>query len=261
IVSAINKKTLNVIADTYGKVITAGTHRVSSMRVAEATKIIENTQRDMNISLINEIALILHCLGMDSFEVLKAAGTKWNFLPFKPGLVGGHCIGVNSFYLAFKAEEAGYHPDVILAGRRVNDYMPKYLVEKTIKNLIHLGKQINGAQIAVFGLTYKENCCDMHDSRVIDLIRELETYQTEVLAYDPIADATIASKEYGINIRELEDIKNVDAIIFAVAHAQFYQLKTAELKKILNRRGLIIDVKGIFNPNICRGTDITFWRL
>lgn len=261
IVSAVNTKILDIIADTYGKVVDAGTHRVSSMRIAEATKIIENTQRDTNISLINEIALILHCLGMDSAEVLAAARTKWNFLPFQPGLVGGHCIGVNSFYLAYKAEEAGYHPDVILAGRRVNDYMPKYLAEKTIKNLIHLGKQINGAKIAVFGLTYKENCCDMHDSRVLDLIKELETYETEILAYDPIADPYVAKKKYGINMRELEDIKNVDAIIFAVAHKQFHELSLTQINKILNRKGLIIDVKGILKPELFENTDIIFWRL
>lgn len=261
VISAINNKSLDIIAETYECVLKAGTHRVSSIRVAEATKIIENTQRDLNISLINEIALILPCLDMDSREVLEAASTKWNFLPFQPGLVGGHCIDVNSFYLAFKAEEAGYHPDVILAGRKVNDYMPKYIAEKTIKNLIHLEKQINGAQIAVFGLTYKENFCDIHGSKVIDLIKELESYQTEVLACDPIADVSIAKKEFGIKIRDLEDIKNMDAIIFAVAHKSFYHLKTSDFKKILNRKGLIIDVKGIFNPNITEKTDITFWRL
>lgn len=261
IISATDEATLNILADVYGSVIKAGVHRVSTIRIAEAAKVIENTQRDLNISLINEIALILHSIGMDSFEVIEAARTKWNFLPFQPGLVGGHCIGVNSYYLAHKAEEAGYHPDVIQAGRRVNDYMTKFIAEKTIKKLIHLGIPIKKARIAVLGLTYKENCPDLHDTRVTDLIAELKSYDTEVVVHDPIADYDAAKKQYGIELQRMEDLVGFDALILAVSHKQYRALSKIDLQNILHRHGLIMDVKGILNPVDFVDTGITLWRL
>jgi len=261
IISAIDEPTLNIIAEVYSSVIKAGVHRVSNIRIAEAAKVIENTQRDVNISLINEIALILHSIGMDSFEVLEAARTKWNFLPFQPGLVGGHCIGVNSYYLAHKAEAAGYHPDVIQAGRRVNDYMTKFIAEKTIKKLIHLGISIKKAKIAVLGLTYKENCPDLHDTRVLELIAELKSYDTEVAVHDPIADYDFAKNEYGIELQQFEDLIDFDALILAVAHQEYFSLTKKQLQKMLHRHGLIMDVKGILNPKDFKDTGITLWRL
>lgn len=261
IISAIDQTTLNIMAEVYASVVKAGVHRVSSIRIAEATKVIENTQRDLNISLINEIALILHSIGMDSFEVIEAARTKWNFLPFRPGLVGGHCIGVNSYYLAHKAEEAGYHPEVIQAGRRINNYMAKFIAETTIKKLIHLGIPIKRARIAVLGLTYKENCPDLHDTRVIDLITELQSYDTEVVVHDPLADYDSAKNQYGIELQCLEDLVGFDALVLAVSHKQYVTLSKTQVQKILHRRGLIIDVKGILDPNNFLDTGITLWRL
>lgn len=261
IISATDESTLNIIAEVYGSIVKAGVHRVSSIRVAEATKVIENTQRDLNISFINEIALILHSIGMDSFEVIAAARTKWNFLPFQPGLVGGHCIGVNSYYLVHKAEEAGYHPEVIQAGRRVNDYMAKFIAEKTIKKLIHLGIPIKKARIVVLGLTYKENCPDLHNTKVTDLIAELKSYDTEVVVHDPIADYDAAKQQYGIELQCFEDLVGFDALILAVSHKQYAALSKIDLQKILYPHGLIMDVKGIFNPDDFIDTGITLWRL
>jgi UDP-N-acetyl-D-galactosamine dehydrogenase len=261
IISAIDEPTLNIMAEVYSSIVKAGVHRVSTIRIAEATKVIENTQRDLNISLINEIALILQSIGMDSFEVLEAARTKWNFLPFQPGLVGGHCIGVNSYYLAHKAEEAGYHPDVIQAGRRVNDYMTKFIAEKTIKKLIHLGIPIKKARIAILGLSYKENCPDLHDTRVIDLIKELKSYDTEVVVHDPIADYQAAKDQYDIELQHFDSLTGFDALIIAVSHKQYAALSTAQFQKILHRHGLLMDVKGILNPNDFINTGITLWRL
>lgn len=261
IVSGINKKALNTIASVYKKVVKAGVFPVSTIRIAEATKIVENTQRDLNISLINEIAVILHSFGMDSTEVLAAAKTKWNFLPFSPGLVGGHCIGVNSYYLTYKAEEAGYHPDVILAGRRINNYMAKFLAENTVKQLIHQGVQIKGARIAVLGLTYKENFPDLHDSRVIDTIKELKEYDTQVLVHDPIADPAQAKQLYDIDLVSWENLVDVDAVLLMVGHKQYSELDGKKLKKILRKRGLIMDVKGILDAEKFNEKGIVLWKL
>ena len=261
IISASDAATLNILADVYGSVVQAGVHRVSNMRVAEATKVIENTQRDMNISLINEVALILHSIGMDSSEVISAARTKWNFLPFQPGLVGGHCIGVNSYYLAHKAEMAGYHAEVIQAGRRVNNYMTKFIAETTIKKLIHLGIPIKKARIAILGLTYKENCPDLHDTKVIDLIKELKSYDTEVVIEDPLADPDAAKKQYDIDLQSLDSLSGFDAIIFAVAHKHYNALTKQQIQNMLRRQGLIMDVKSIINPEDFVDTEITLWRL
>lgn len=261
IVSATDKAALDIVAKAFESVVKAGVFRVSSIRIAEATKVIENTQRDLNISLMNEIALILHSLGMDISEVLAAAKTKWNFIPYRPGLVGGHCIGVNSDYLAYKAEQAGYHPDVILAGRRVNDYMPKFIAEKTIKKLIHIGVPIKRARIAVLGLTYKENCSDLRDTKIIDLVNELKSYDTEILIHDPLADSKEAKKEYGIMLADWKNLIDIDAIILAVRHRQYVELNGNQLKRMLRNRGLIMDIKDILNPKDFEGTGITFWRL
>lgn len=260
VISAVNKTTLDIMSDLYSSVIKAGVYPVSTIRIAEATKVIENTQRDINISLMNEVALILHSIGMDTSEVLGAIRTKWNSLPFQPGFVGGHCIGVNSYYLAHKAEEAGFHPDVIHAGRRVNDYMPKFIADKTIKKLIHLGVPIKKSKIAVLGITYKENCPDLHNSRVLNLISELKSYDTEVLVYDPLADAD-AAKNAHIQLQKREAIVNCDAIILAVAHKPFYLFSKSEIKKMLQPRGLIMDVKRILNPEEFIDTELTLWRL
>ena len=200
VVSGDTPETLERVARTYELVITAGVHRASSIAVAEAAKVIENTQRDLNIALMNELALIFHKIGIDTLEVLQAAGTKWNFLPFRPGLVGGHCIGVDPYYLTHKADKLGYHPQVILAGRRINDGMGKYVAEQTVKNLIRGGRSVKGAKVAVLGLTFKENCPDLRNSRVIDIIRELESYGVEVSVHDPLADAAEAMHEYGVTL-------------------------------------------------------------
>lgn len=261
IISATDEDTLNIIDEVYSSVVKAGVYRVSSIRVAEASKVIENTQRDLNISLINEIALILQSIGMDSPEVLAAARTKWNFLPFQPGLVGGHCIGVNSYYLTHVAKEAGYHPDVIQAGRRVNDYMVKFIAEQTVKKLIKKGIPVKRARVAILGVTYKENCPDMHDSRVLDLIKELELYDIEVIAHDPLADPNIAKNKFGIELHPWENFIDIDAIILAVAHKQYLEIDPKHLQTILRRHGVIMDVKSILNPKDFEETGITLWQL
>jgi UDP-N-acetyl-D-galactosamine dehydrogenase len=261
IISATDLNTLEIVGEVYASVIPAGVHPVSCIRVAEATKIIENTQRDLNISLINEIALILHHLGMETTEIIEAAKTKWNYVPFQPGLVGGHCIGVNSYYLTFKSEEAGYHPDVILAGRRVNNYIPKFIAEQTIKKLINLNVHINGAKIAVLGVTYKEDCPDLHDSRILDLINELKTYDVNILVHDPLANHDIAEKDLGIHLVQWNQLKNLDAVIIAVSHHDYKMTPSDKYKKILNANGLIMDIKGILNKEDFETTPITLWRL
>lgn len=261
IVSGQDAETLDIIAKTYAKVVKAGIYRVSSIKVAEAAKVIENTQRDLNISLINEIALILHKMGIDTHEVLAAASTKWNFLPFQPGLVGGHCIGVDPYYLTHKAQELGYYPDVILAGRRINDLMGKFIAEQTIKQLIQLGTPIKRARIAVLGITFKENCPDIRNTRVVDVIEELKSYDVEVLVHDPYALPDEVKKEYGLELVDLAKIADVDAIIIAVAHQQYTQLTANTLKELLNNRGLIMDVKSILAPEAFADTGIRLWRL
>jgi len=261
IVSAQDEDTLNVLAEVYGLVTEAGVYRAPSIKVAEAAKVIENTQRDLNISLINELSFIFHRLDIDTSEVLKAAETKWNFLPFHSGLVGGHCIGVDPYYLTYKAQQVGYYPTVILAGRQVNDRMGKYIAERTIKNLIHIGVPIKHSRIAVLGLTFKENSADMRNSRVIDVIEELHSYGAEVLVCDPIANAELVKEEYHIELKSFDDIVDVEAIIVAVAHEDYLELDTDSLKHKLNYRGLIMDVKGILDPNSFKDSGIMYWRL
>jgi len=261
VVSGDTPETLEKVAALYESIITAGVYRASSIKVAEAAKVIENTQRDLNIALMNELALIFHKIGIDTLEVLRAAGTKWNFLPFRPGLVGGHCIGVDPYYLTYKADMLGYHPQVILAGRRINDGMGKYIAEQTVKEMIAAGSQIKGAKVLVLGLTFKENCPDLRNSRVIDVIRELESYGVEVHVHDPIADPREAEHEYGITLKSWEALPTADGIVAAVAHRQFIERPLADYRAKVNGRGALIDVKGIFDPDAARAAFARFWRL
>jgi UDP-N-acetyl-D-galactosamine dehydrogenase len=233
----------------YGSIIKAGTHKVSSIRVAEAAKVIENTQRDVNIALINELALIFNRLGIDTEEVLIAAGTKWNFLPFRPGLVGGHCIGVDPYYLTHKAQEVGYHPEMILAGRRINDNMGIYVAERVAQLMIHKRIHVKGARILMLGLTFKENCPDLRNSKVVDVIRELETYGAKVDVYDPWIDADEAEHEYGIRPIRKPAVGKYDAIVVAVAHQQFRDMGIKAIRRFARPRHVLYDVKYVFKAS------------
>jgi UDP-N-acetyl-D-galactosamine dehydrogenase len=262
VVSAQDLESLNIVADTYSLVVKAGIHRASSIKVAEAAKVIENTQRDLNIALMNELSLIFHRLGVDTKSVLEAAETKWNFLKFSPGLVGGHCIGVDPYYLTSKAESVGYHPEVILAGRRINNGMGKFVAEHTVKLLSQLSRPINGLKVGVLGLTFKENVPDLRNSKVPDIIRELREYGIEVLVHDPIAEAEEALAEYGIHLVEWAKMKDLDGLIVAVAHKNFSQLKLMDLLNPVRsqKQAVVIDVKGILNPADIPA-QIKYWRL
>lgn len=263
ITSGIDKESSNIIAEVYDSIIEAGIHRASSIKVAEAAKVIENSQRDINIAFINELALIFDRIGIDTLEVLEAAGTKWNFLPYRPGLVGGHCIGVDPYYLADKANKLGYHAQVILAGRRINDSMAKFVAEKTIKKLINANIRVKGADILVMGLTFKENCPDLRNSKVNDIILELREYGVNVHVVDPMADKIEAKKEYNIDLEDPKDIKNMDAIIVAVGHKEYRDMDIKDLHKYYNEvysKPLLIDVKSIFNKEEAE-KEYDYWRL
>ncbi len=265
VVAGQDADTLNTVAGVYELVVTAGVHRASSIRVAEAAKVIENTQRDLNIALMNELALIFGRLGIPTRDVLEAAGTKWNFLRFTPGLVGGHCIGVDPYYLTYKAEEIGYHPQVILAGRRINDGMGKYIAEMTVKNLIHADKAVKGARVLVLGLTFKENVPDIRNSKVIDIVHELREYGVNVLVADPLADADETRHEYGLELVDAQTIKPVDAVVWAVAHEAFTSVWTPEKLLSLcsngNGAGVIVDVKGVLEPEAVKEQGLRYWSL
>ncbi len=262
IVSGQDRDTLSLLSRVYGTVVKAGIHQALSIKVAEAAKVIENTQRDLNIALMNELAMIFNRFGIDTSEVLEAAGTKWNFLPFKPGLVGGHCIGVDPYYLTFKAESLGYHPEMILAGRRINDGMGKYIAERAVKMLIGAGKPVRGARIAVMGLTFKEDVPDLRNTKVVDIINELRDYGIEVVVHDPLADAKEAEKFYGIKLREIDEITGVDAVIIAVVHRYYKDIGFAEIvRRCFSGIPIIIDVKAAFSPADLRKEDIIYWRL
>ena len=261
VVSGDSPETLAKGAEIYGSVITAGVHPASSIKVAEAAKVIENTQRDLNIALVNELSLIFHRIGIDTLEVLEAAGTKWNFLPFRPGLVGGHCIGVDPYYLTHKAETLGYHPQVILAGRRINDGMGKYIAEQTIKQMIQAGFSIKGAHINVLGLTFKENCPDLRNSKVIDVIRELESYGATVHVHDPVAEPAEAEHEYGVKLVSWEHLPRANAIVAAVAHKQFGEHSTDEMLSKLSAEGVYVDVKCTADAPLLRSRGVHVWRL
>jgi len=261
IVSGDVPQTLDRVAALYEKIIVPGVHRASSIKAAEAAKVIENTQRDLNIALMNELAIIFNRIGLDTTEVLEAAGTKWNFLKFKPGLVGGHCIGVDPYYLTHKAEMLGYHPQVILAGRRINDGMGKFIAEQTIKQMIMAGSQIKGARVNVLGLTFKENCGDLRNSRVIDIIRELESYGVEVRVSDPQADPDEAVHEYGVPLRPMAELGRAEAVVAAVSHREFAALTPADLGAILVDGGPVIDVKAVFDAAALSAAGYRVWRL
>jgi UDP-N-acetyl-D-galactosamine dehydrogenase len=246
----------------YDSIITAGVYKVSSIKVAEAAKVIENTQRDLNIALMNELAIIFDFVGIDTLEVLKAAGTKWNFLSFRPGLVGGHCIGVGPYYLSHKAEILGYHPQVILAGRRINNGMAAYVAQQTIKQMIGNGTNIKGAKVIVLGLTFKENCSDLRNSQVADVVKELQDFGCEVHVHDPQAEPEQALHEYGITLSEWGQLpQNADAIVAAVSHAEYTTQPVTNLLALLKPGCVFIDIKSAYSPEAITAAGACLWRL
>lgn len=261
LVSGDDEATLKTVADLYESVITAGVHRASSIKVAEAAKVIENTQRDLNIALMNELAIIFDKIGIDTLEVLQAAGTKWNFLPYRPGLVGGHCIGVDPYYLTHKAEMLGYHPQVILAGRRINDGMAAWIAQQTVKQMIDAGSCINGARVIVLGLTFKENCPDIRNSKVSDLVRELQDYGFDVLVHDPIANPAEAQHECGITLIPWEALPQADALVAAVSHREYLDMSLDSLLSKLRPAGVFVDVKSAYPAQALRAQGYFIWRL
>jgi len=261
VVAGDTPQTLERVAAVYGSIIQAGVHKASSIKVAEAAKVIENTQRDLNIALMNELALIFHKIGIDTTEVLAAAGTKWNFLPFRPGLVGGHCIGVDPYYLTHKADKLGYHPQVILAGRRINDGMGKYVAEQTVKQMIQSGFPVKGAKINVLGLTFKENCPDLRNSRVIDVINELRSYGADVRVHDPVADPGEAVHEYGVELHDWDSLPRAHATVLAVAHREFAARPIDHFVGKLEKGGLFVDVKCQADAQALRERGVSVWRL
>ena len=261
VVAGDSPETLNRVAALCERVVTAGVHRVSSLKVAEAAKVIENTQRDLNIALMNELAVIFNKLGLDTTEVLEAAGTKWNFLPFRPGLVGGHCIGVDPYYLTYKAEMLGYHPEVILAGRRINDSMGKYIAEQTVKQLIQAGSPIKGAKVNVLGITFKENVPDVRNSKVWELICELRDYGVEVFVHDPVASADEARQTYGLELLAWNDLPQADAVVVAVAHTELLARPLDAYFGKITPGGCFIDVKAQFPADTLRTQGLNVWRL
>lgn len=270
VVSGMDEESLENIASIYELIIEAGVHRAESIKVAEAAKVIENSQRDINIAFVNELSMIFNKMEIDTKAVLEASGTKWNFLKFYPGLVGGHCIGVDPYYLTHKAEQIGYHSQVILSGRRINDGMGKYVGESTVKNLIKANKQVKGAKVAILGMTFKEDCPDVRNSKVIDIINELKEYGINVFVADPIAGENEIKREYGIELTKFENIKNMDAVIVAVGHKEYMELTLESIKKLyeekpesLNREDklVLVDVKGIFDKKEAQLNNYLYWRL
>ncbi|MBN2106650.1 MAG: nucleotide sugar dehydrogenase [Deltaproteobacteria bacterium] len=260
IVSGQTTEVLDVVAEVYGMVVTAGVHRAASIKVAEAAKVIENTQRDLNIALVNELSMIFGLMGIDTLDVLEAAGTKWNFLPFRPGLVGGHCIGVDPYYLTHKAEEIGYHPQVILAGRRINDGMAQYVVAQVLKMLIHAGTCTKEARVGILGLTFKEDCPDLRNSKVFDIVSGLKEYGLRVLACDPVADFDeICARANGVTLSAEADLQALDAVIVAVAHRQFKDAGAKKIAAMVKPGGVIADLKGVFAKEDFPGA--SYWRL
>ncbi|WP_419741909.1 nucleotide sugar dehydrogenase [Paraclostridium dentum] len=270
VVSGMDEESLENIASIYELIIDAGVHRAESIKVAEAAKVIENSQRDINIAFVNELSMIFNKMEIDTKAVLEASGTKWNFLKFYPGLVGGHCIGVDPYYLTHKAEQIGYHSQVILSGRRINDGMGKYVGESTVKNLIKANKQVKGARVAILGMTFKEDCPDVRNSKVIDIINELKEYGINVFVADPIADENDVKREYGIELTKFENIKNMDAVIVAVGHKEYMKLTLESIKKLYEEKPVslnsedklvLVDVKGIFDKKEAQLKNYLYWRL
>lgn len=286
VVSGQDEETLDTVAKVYELVVEAGVHKASTIKVAEAAKVIENSQRDINIAFMNELSIIFNKMGIDTKAVLEAAGTKWNFLNFSPGLVGGHCIGVDPYYLTYKAEQMGYHSQIILSGRKINDDMGKYIAESTVKKMIKANKQINGAKVAIFGITFKENTPDVRNTKVVDVIKELEEYGVEVKVVDPAADKEDLWHEFRINLCEIEDIKEIDAVIFAVPHDEFKAISLEDVKRMFgpeeynnseamnevaatseieievdNRGYVLMDIKGMFSRIQAEDMGFLYWRL
>lgn len=285
VVSGQDNETLDTIAKVYELVVDAGVYKAESIKVAEAAKVIENSQRDINIAFMNELSIIFNKMNIDTKAVLEAAGTKWNFLKFSPGLVGGHCIGVDPYYLTYKAEQMGYHSQIILSGRKINDDMGKYVAENTVKKMIRANKQVKGSKVAVFGITFKENTPDVRNTKVVDVIKELEDYEVEVLVVDPVADIEDLSEVYGIKLTKLEDIKNIDAAVFAVPHSEFMTVELSDIKKLYNsdensgesalhevaatresqilneNNNILIDIKGMFDRKEAENAGYDYWRL
>lgn len=265
IVSGMDEETLEEVAQIYELVVEAGVYKAESIQVAEAAKVIENSQRDINIAFMNELSIIFNKIGIDTKAVLKAAETKWNFLNFTPGLVGGHCIGVDPYYLTYKAEKVGYHSQIILGGRRINDDMGKYVAENVVKGLIKSDVPVKNARVAILGFTFKENCPDTRNTRVIDIINELREYGISPIIADPIADKKETKKLYEINFVLLEDIYDMDAVILAVAHKEFLNLSVEELNTMFkygkNQKKVIVDVKGILDKNKFVSAEYNYWRL
>jgi UDP-N-acetyl-D-galactosamine dehydrogenase len=261
VVSGDTPETLERVASVYGSIITAGVYKASSIKVAEAAKVIENTQRDLNIALMNELSVIFHRIGIDTLEVLKAAGTKWNFLPFRPGLVGGHCIGVDPYYLTHKAEMLGYTPQVILAGRRINDSMGKYVAEQTVKQMIANDLSVKGAPIIVLGMTFKENCPDIRNSKVIDVVRELQSFGAHVLVHDPIASSAECEHEYGLALTHWDSLPQASAVVASVSHKEYADMGVEGLLRKLAPGGVFVDVKSAYDPVALKTAGVQAWRL
>lgn len=261
VVSGQDERTADIVAEVYGSVVTAGIHKAPSIKAAEAAKVIENTQRDLNIALMNELSIIFKRMDIDTLDVLEAAGTKWNFLPFRPGLVGGHCIGVDPYYLTHKAQKVGYHPQVILAGRRTNDSMARYVVSEIIKQMLLKEITVKGGTVALLGLTFKEDCPDLRNSKVVDIIRELKTYGVNVLIHDPLANKEEAKHEYDVELTDWENISDVDSIIIATAHKEYKALPLEKLQSVMKPSGTLFDIKGIIDREKAKQANLSLWRL
>ncbi|MEA2059466.1 MAG: nucleotide sugar dehydrogenase [Thermodesulfobacteriota bacterium] len=261
VVSGDDEDTLEKVAWLYNSIVDAGVYRTETIKEAEAAKVIENTQRDLNIALMNELSLIFDRMNIDTSHVLKAAGSKWNFLPFSPGLVGGHCIGVDPYYLTFKAESMGYHPEIILAGRRINDNMARFVVEKTVKLMINSNQNVKHSRVGVLGLTFKENCPDLRNTKVVDIVKELQSYGIEVLVHEPMADPREAEQLYGITLCSLDALSGLGAVIIAVPHKRYREMDTSEFTAMLNTKGCIIDIKSMLDKKDLEKRNIRFWRL
>ncbi|SCY10827.1 nucleotide sugar dehydrogenase [Desulfoluna spongiiphila] len=261
VVSGDTPETLDKVKDLYGSIITAGVHPTTTIKEAEAAKVIENTQRDLNIALINELAIIFDTLNIDTLNVLEAAGTKWNFLPFRPGLVGGHCIGVDPYYLTYKAQIEGYHPEVILSGRKRNDSMGKYIAQTTVKRLMKNGCLNNGSSVAVLGLTFKEDCPDLRNTRVVDIVEEFQSYGIHVHVHDSQVDPLEAKRHYGIELTSFDDIQAVDAVVIATAHREYKEMPLDAFTEKIKANGSLIDVKSVLDPDEMKAWGGDFWRL
>lgn len=263
IVSGMDGETLEEAAKVYELVVEAGVHRAESIKVAEAAKVIENSQRDINIAFMNELSIIFHKMGIDTKAVLEAAGTKWNFLPFFPGLVGGHCIGVDPYYLTYKAEQLGYHSQIILSGRRINDDMGRYVAESVVKKLIQADVNVKAARVAILGFTFKENCPDTRNTKVIDIVRELQEYGIDPVITDPVADTKEAGREYGVTFAQENEMRDMDAVILAVAHEEYTHLTREKLSSYYKagQTKILADLKGILNKAEYEGAGYSYWRL